>query len=133
MVIVLRLPFSVTDTRSFDMASNTVARFLRERGRPLGLPEIPGLKRVCFGGRPWPTSYSFLPSMYAVSAPVRSGHIHPLLFGVCLELRERFAAPRVHGATAAVRLPAANNGVDIQGIDLQSVATPASALGCDHG
>src|SRR5262249_55488488 len=32
----------------------------------------------------------------------------------------------------AVRLPAANDGVDIQGIDLQSVTTTASALGGDH-
>src|SRR6516162_1791578 len=48
------LPFSRIATRFFRMFSRSVLRLCAPFGRPLGLPEQPGLKRPWFGGRPQP-------------------------------------------------------------------------------
>src|SRR3984893_5851182 len=56
LAIFLRLPFSVMVTDAFSSSSSAVAKFLAPFGRPLELPDCPGLNFVDRGGLPKPTS-----------------------------------------------------------------------------
>jgi len=60
LVIFFRCPFSVTTTGSLSACSKSVNDVLDPRGRPLGLPDRPFLKRVVRGGLPKPTGYFVL-------------------------------------------------------------------------
>src|SRR5260370_15231252 len=54
----LRWPPSCTITGSSSASLRSLWRDFEPFGRPLGLPERPGLKRVFNGGRRYPTRYS---------------------------------------------------------------------------
>src|SRR6266851_3809212 len=121
LVILLRLPFSLMTTGSLSTFSINVARFFAPLGRPLGFPDCPLQKRVRRGGLPNPTAYSGLSS---------SAILH-LRLG--FELAEASAACTVACALAGVGLPATDDSVDIERVELEPVAAPAGAFGRDYG
>src|SRR5262249_56608418 len=75
LVILRRLPFSVATMRESSSAWIAVAKFLDPFGRPLGLPDWPGLNRLAPGGLLYPTGSPFPSDMAGLHppAPLREG------------------------------------------------------------
>ncbi len=122
LVICLRCPFSVTTTSSLSACCKSVNEVLDPRGRPLGLPERPFLKRVRRGGLPKPTAY-FALSLAGMTF---------LRLDFSLALVEKLTARRVTGTFAGKGLPAAHDCIDVERIKFEPVAPPPHALRCDY-
>lgn len=62
-------PFCLTSTSLSSSRRTIAAKPFDPLGRPLGFPELPFGKRVCFGGLPYPTSYcrSFFVSSFILA------------------------------------------------------------------
>src|SRR5258708_17386335 len=121
LVICLRCPFSVTTTCSLSACCKSVNEVLDPRGRPLGLPERPFLKRVRRGGLPKPTAY------FALSLAGMT--FLRLVFS--LALVEKLTARRVTGTFAGKGLPPAHDCIDVERIKFEPVAFSPHALGGD--
>src|ERR1700736_6019280 len=105
LVLFLLRPLPTTaTTASARASSSTVDRFFFSLGRPLGLPDCPLLKRVWRGG---------FAEAASKSPPSSRGIGRLRLAG---EVIKAAAAQCVAGPLAGQGLPAADCGVDIDGI-----------------
>src|SRR6516165_8836347 len=92
-------------------------RFRLPRGRPLGLPDFPGLNRVWTGGRPYPTILDSeilvldVPALCRFVADSTLLIAHLVRFGLVLQILKADSGFSMDGVLARVVLPAAYNEV----------------------
>src|ERR1700730_11007287 len=127
--------------RSENSCSRSFLRFKVPMVLPLVLPDLPARKRVCCGGRLYPTEYVFSSVIGPLAVVVHDvGHLtfYRLYdrnrcrshLGMALtELIEGFPCDGVYGILAGPFLPSADPDLDIAGVEL-STGADASRLLC---